>query len=43
MVSLDDMEELICDDPRETVSKLLQEALKNGGRDNVSILFVRSK
>jgi PPM family protein phosphatase len=43
MVSLDDMEELICNDPRETVSKLLQEALKNGGRDNVSILFVQSK
>jgi serine/threonine protein phosphatase PrpC len=42
MVPLDDMEGLISDDPKETVSKLLEAALANGGRDNVSILFIRS-
>jgi serine/threonine protein phosphatase PrpC len=42
MVALDDMEELLSEDPRETVSKLLDAALANGGRDNVTIVFIQS-
>lgn len=43
MVSLDEMEECLTDDPGETVQKLLDAALDNGGADNVTILFVQAE
>jgi PPM family protein phosphatase len=43
MVSVADMVACISPTPKQTVAKLLQSALANGGLDNISIIYVQSE